>query len=93
MRNHLPQAPQGTQLAEGIHADEFTGADVPDVLSETFGYKLKRKLLGPPLVNEQMSEQRLSKPLALGSGCPSRWRSACSPPTASPRPRTAPRRC
>src|ERR1700733_6754954 len=66
MRNHQPQAPQGTQLAEGIHADEFTGADVPDVLSETFGYKLKRKLLGPPLVNEQMSEQRLSKPLALG---------------------------
>ena len=36
------------------------------VLPETFGYKLKRKLLGPPLVNEQMSEQRLSRPLALG---------------------------
>ena len=35
-------------------------------LPETFGYKLKRKLLGPPLVNEQMSEQRLSRPLALG---------------------------
>src|SRR5580693_1142019 len=35
-------------------------------LPETFGYALKRKLLGPPLVNEQMSEQRLSKPLALG---------------------------
>ena len=66
MRNHLPQAPQGTQLADGIHADELTGADVPDVLAETFGYKLKRKLLGPPLVNEQMSEQKLSKPLALG---------------------------
>ncbi len=66
MRNHLPQAPQGTQLTNGIHADEFTGADVPDVLAETLGYKIKRKLLGPPLVNEQMSEQRLSKPLALG---------------------------
>ena len=46
--------------------DELTGADVPGVLPETFGYKLKRKLLGPPLVNEQMSEQRLSRPLALG---------------------------
>ncbi|HEX4399400.1 MAG TPA: APC family permease, partial [Trebonia sp.] len=66
MRNHLPQAPQGTQLADGVHADEFTGADVPGVLAETFGYKIKRKLLGPPLVNEQISEQRLSKPLALG---------------------------
>ena len=61
MRNHLPQAPQGTQLTNGIHADELTGADVPDALAETFGYKIKRKLLGPPLVNEQMSEQRLSK--------------------------------
>src|SRR4029077_6984509 len=66
MRNHLPQAPQGTQLADGVHADELTGADVPGVLAETFGYKLKRKLLGPPLVNEQIAEERLSKPLALG---------------------------
>ena len=66
MRNHLPQAPHGTQLADGVHADELTGADVPDVLPETFGYTLKRKLLGPPLVNEQMAEERLSRPLALG---------------------------
>ncbi|HEX4256217.1 MAG TPA: amino acid permease, partial [Streptosporangiaceae bacterium] len=27
---------------------------------------MKRRLLGPPLVNEQLGEQRLSKPLALG---------------------------
>jgi amino acid transporter len=33
---------------------------------ETFGYTLKRKLLGPPLVNDQMSSERLSRPLALG---------------------------
>jgi amino acid transporter len=33
---------------------------------EAFGYMLKRRLLGPPLVNEQLGEQRLSKPLALG---------------------------
>ena len=52
MRNHLPQAPQGTQLADGSPADELPGADVPGALSETFGYKVKRKLLGPPLVNE-----------------------------------------
>ncbi len=29
-------------------------------------YSAKRRLLGPPLVNEQLGEQRLSKPLALG---------------------------
>jgi amino acid transporter len=54
----------------------LTGSGVPDELAgdvlhngnipETFGYTLKRKLLGPPLVNEQMSEERLSRPLALG---------------------------
>ena len=35
-------------------------------LSETFWYSVKRRLLGPPLVNEELGEQRLSKPLALG---------------------------
>ena len=35
-------------------------------LPETFGYTLKRKLLGPPLVNEQIADERLSRPLALG---------------------------
>ncbi|HEY4463969.1 MAG TPA: APC family permease, partial [Streptosporangiaceae bacterium] len=35
-------------------------------LPETFGYSVKRRLLGPPLVNEQLQEERLSKPLALG---------------------------
>ncbi len=38
------------------------GGDLP----EGFGYSLKRRLLGPPMVNEQLSEERLSKPLALG---------------------------
>jgi amino acid transporter len=37
-------------------------APVPDSL----GYSVKRRLLGRPLVNEQLSEQRLSNPLALG---------------------------
>jgi amino acid transporter len=35
-------------------------------LPETFGYTLKRKLLGPPLTNDQLGEQRLSKKIALG---------------------------
>ena len=38
----------------------------PADLPEGFGYSLKRKLLGPPMVNEQLGEQRLSKVLALG---------------------------
>ncbi|MGD0705490.1 MAG: APC family permease, partial [Trebonia sp.] len=47
--------------------DETAGFGLPGTrLPETLGYALKRKLLGPPLVNEQLSEQRLSRPLALG---------------------------
>ncbi|MDQ2814138.1 MAG: amino acid permease [Actinomycetota bacterium] len=38
------------------------GSGLPD----TFWYSTKRKLLGPPLVNQDLGEQRLSKPLALG---------------------------
>ena len=38
----------------------------PGSQSDTFWYTAKTKLLGPPLVNEQLGEQRLSKPLALG---------------------------
>ncbi|HLX49267.1 MAG TPA: amino acid permease [Streptosporangiaceae bacterium] len=33
---------------------------------ESLGYAVKNRLLGRPLVNEQLAEQRLSKPLALG---------------------------
>jgi amino acid transporter len=50
------------QLPDELAGDVVHGSELP----ETFGYTLKRKLLGPPLVNEQMSEQRLSRPLALG---------------------------
>ena len=42
--------------------DGTPGGDLP----ETFWYSVKRRLLGPPLVNEQLAYERLSKPLALG---------------------------
>ncbi|HET7244556.1 MAG TPA: amino acid permease [Streptosporangiaceae bacterium] len=46
------------------NAVEFLGGggDVP----EGFWYSVKRRLLGPPMVNEDLRHQRLSKPLALG---------------------------
>jgi amino acid transporter len=47
--------------------DELAVDVLPNgALPETFGYTLKRKLLGPPLVNEQMGEQRLSRTIGLG---------------------------
>src|SRR6266516_4630250 len=39
-----------------------TARDLPEGL----GYSIKRRLLGPPLINEQLAEERLSRPLALG---------------------------
>ncbi len=36
------------------------------VYPETLGYRLKRRLLGPPLVTEALEGERLSKPVAMG---------------------------
>ena len=38
-----------------------------DNLPEGVGYTLKRRLLGPPMVNEELSEQRLKDPGARGT--------------------------
>ncbi|HET9081309.1 MAG TPA: amino acid permease [Trebonia sp.] len=60
-------ATQGTPVAGGGMPDELAGGVMPDGgLPETFGYKLKRKLLGPPLVNDQMGEEKLSRVIGLG---------------------------
>jgi amino acid transporter len=42
--------------------DGAQGRDLP----ETYWYSVKRRLLGPPMVNEQLRTERLSKPLGLG---------------------------
>ena len=54
------RAGAGTVAAAGapLHRD----AELPD----GFWYGVKRRVLGPPLVTEQLQEQRLSRPLALG---------------------------
>src|SRR5215472_8671783 len=71
MRNPLahqvPQAaPHGVGVADGA-PDELTGAGLPDgTVPETLGYTLKRKLLGPPLVNEQIADEKLSRATGLG---------------------------
>ncbi len=41
-------------------------ADVAAVFPEKLGYRIKRILLGRPLVSEQLSGERLSQPIALG---------------------------
>ena len=46
-------------------ASLFSGTSRGDI-PESFGYSLKRRLLGPPMVNEELRHQRLSNFLALG---------------------------
>src|SRR5919108_6169525 len=36
-----------------------------EVPPDTLGYRLKRRLLGPPLHNEQLEDERLGQPTAL----------------------------
>jgi amino acid transporter len=48
---------KATGLLAGVQGNE---------LPETFWYSVKRRLLGPPLVTEQLKQERLSKPFALG---------------------------
>ena len=42
-----------------------TPAGAPSTLPETLSYRLKRRLLGRPLVSEQLRSERLGKPTAL----------------------------
>jgi amino acid transporter len=47
-------------------AANLLGGGRVTTVPEGLGYTLKRRLLGRPMVNEQLGEERLSKPLALG---------------------------
>ncbi|MHB1777028.1 MAG: amino acid permease [Acidimicrobiales bacterium] len=44
----------------------LASADVAAEFPESFRYRLKNKLLGPPLVTEQLGSERLGNPIALG---------------------------
>ncbi len=55
-----PLAPSSVTAPAAIPVD--SGAAYP----ESFRYRLKNKLLGPPLVSEQLKHERLGRPTALG---------------------------
>jgi amino acid transporter len=74
-RGHAAAAsPQATPTAGDRTNGEATacgtaswaGAGLGNGVPETFWYSVKRRLLGPPLVNDQLRVERLSKPLGLG---------------------------
>ncbi len=56
-----------TTPVTGIEPGESPPALAVNVdLPESLGYRIKKRLLGPPLVNAQLHTERLSKPIALG---------------------------
>jgi amino acid transporter len=56
-----PILPRSRQLAPERERSP-SGPTVP----ESLGYKLKNRILGPPLVSEQLSQERLATPIAIG---------------------------
>jgi hypothetical protein len=52
----------GAAFSRSVSSPQHQVPELPD----GFWYTAKRSLLGPPLVTEQLTSQRLSKPLALG---------------------------
>src|SRR5689334_13930715 len=44
----------------------FMATTEPAPPPDRISYRLKRAVLGPPLITEQLSEEKLSNPLALG---------------------------
>jgi amino acid transporter len=64
MKARASQRTKGPDLVAMRKAADLLSGTAP--APESLGYSVKRRLLGRPLVNEQLAEQRLSKPLALG---------------------------
>jgi amino acid transporter len=69
--------PQGPSAGADEEAERSGGLDThpvpdpvhgsaPESIPERRRYRLKNKLLGPPLVTEQLATERLSRPVALG---------------------------
>ncbi|MGP8222249.1 MAG: APC family permease, partial [Acidimicrobiales bacterium] len=60
--------PSASRQSEGAGDGGFSRQELGEVviLPESLSYRLKKALLGPPLVTERLSVERLSKPMALG---------------------------
>jgi amino acid transporter len=65
-RHGLVFSPAAPTRSPGSPRRPTAGAVVKLDLPETLRYRLKNKLLGPPLVNDQLGGERLGRPSALG---------------------------
>jgi hypothetical protein len=60
-----PVLDAGSATSGSRLAPEIIPAQVADRLPETFRYRLKNRLLGPPIATERQSTERLGRPTAL----------------------------
>ena len=82
----VPAAGQVAPPPASGHGDGgFSRQELGDVvvLPEPFSYRLKKAFLGPPLVTERLSVERLGKPTALGVLAPDCISSTASEPRRS----------
>jgi amino acid transporter len=63
---HAEPVPVGSDGPVGRGTRPSSSPTIRVDIPETLRYRLKNRLLGPPLVNEQLSSERLSRPVALG---------------------------
>ena len=47
-------------------APESPGPSGAETYPESWAYRLKNRILGPPMVSEQLTQERLSTPVAIG---------------------------
>jgi amino acid transporter len=67
MKSLAPKSDRPDERRKSVATRKAVGLlDRSAGLPDTFWYSTKRRLLGPPLVNQDLGEQRLSNPLALG---------------------------
>ena len=61
-------SPSPSPASVSAGAERFSREELGDVviLPESLSYRLKKALLGPPLITERLSVERLGKPTALG---------------------------
>ncbi len=60
-----PALDPGNGVSRSRLAPEVIPAQVADRLPETLGYRLKNRILGPPIATERQSTERLGRPTAL----------------------------
>ena len=59
------ESEDGPAPSDSRLAPEVTPVQVADYLPETLRYRLKNRILGPPIATERQSTERLGRPTAL----------------------------